>query len=298
MSSKWLSTSILWLKDHIRAISILIFTLICYIIFEAFQQQFYAENFNNGQANTSSIWEFLAGGLIRWSIWVLLAALMTFSLRKLAAFNHRHFLHFTALTGLYVLAGVLLATILFLIRRGGPWNGFLEVYEFYFFHKAPILFLFFISVLVFRSWLLQKATLALHVEELGALRYSNTELFNRIAKSGESVDERSLILHVKTGNNSRIIKVEEIYWIEADDYCAKIHLRDATHTIRHSLSKLEKRLPSHFSRVHRGAIVNLKFASSFSWLEPLSVSLKNDQVIKMANSRTKDVKQVLGQLGI
>jgi two-component system LytT family response regulator len=55
-----------------------------------------------------------------------------------------------------------------------------------------------------------------------------------------------------------VIEVDEIDWIEADDYYAVIHVLQASHFIRESLASLEQRLDSsRFIRAHRSAIVNL-----------------------------------------
>ncbi len=55
-----------------------------------------------------------------------------------------------------------------------------------------------------------------------------------------------------------LIDADEIDWIEADDYYARLHAGGKHHRIRESLTALESRLdPAHFVRVHRSAIVRL-----------------------------------------
>jgi two-component system, LytTR family, response regulator len=52
--------------------------------------------------------------------------------------------------------------------------------------------------------------------------------------------------------------VEEIDWIEAADYFAKLHAGGKVHLVSETLARLEHRLDPHtFMRVHRSAIVNL-----------------------------------------
>jgi two-component system, LytTR family, response regulator len=52
--------------------------------------------------------------------------------------------------------------------------------------------------------------------------------------------------------------VEEIDWIEAADYFAKLHAGGRVHLVSETLTRLELRLdPRMFMRVHRSAIVNL-----------------------------------------
>lgn len=65
-------------------------------------------------------------------------------------------------------------------------------------------------------------------------------------------------LVVKTGGFTRLVRVNEIDWIEAADYCVRIHVGDQRHVLRVSMNHLEARLdPTRFVRTHRSAIVNL-----------------------------------------
>ena len=65
-------------------------------------------------------------------------------------------------------------------------------------------------------------------------------------------------LLVKSRTGDVLLKVPEIDWIAAADYCIEIHLHDAKFLHRESLVALEKKLdPSVFVRIHRSFIVNL-----------------------------------------
>jgi two-component system LytT family response regulator len=65
-------------------------------------------------------------------------------------------------------------------------------------------------------------------------------------------------LMVKNTGRTVFVRVEEVDWIEADDYYAKLHVGERTHLLRESMASLESRLdPLRFFRVHRSAIVNL-----------------------------------------
>ena len=55
-----------------------------------------------------------------------------------------------------------------------------------------------------------------------------------------------------------VIRLEEIEWIEADDYYARIHAHGRDYLLRESLASLEERLAgTRLVRVHRGAMVHL-----------------------------------------
>jgi len=75
------------------------------------------------------------------------------------------------------------------------------------------------------------------------------------AQEKERVKQRIV---VPTSNGELVIDVDEIDWIEADDYYAAIHARAGRHLIRESLTSLEQRLDrKQFLRTHRSAIVNV-----------------------------------------
>lgn len=85
-------------------------------------------------------------------------------------------------------------------------------------------------------------------------------------------------LVVKTGGRSFFLRADEIDWIEAADYCVKVHSGKAVHVLRESMNSLEKRLdPGRFFRVHRSAIVNL------DGVRELRPYFKGDQILVMKN---------------
>ncbi len=65
-------------------------------------------------------------------------------------------------------------------------------------------------------------------------------------------------LSIKRRGSHLLVPVDEVEWIESDDYCVRVHSEQGSHLLRASLNLLEERLdPTHFLRVHRGAIVRL-----------------------------------------
>jgi two-component system LytT family response regulator len=57
-----------------------------------------------------------------------------------------------------------------------------------------------------------------------------------------------------------LVEVVDIVWIEADDYCVRVHGADTTHVLRRSLKWFSERLdPERFVRVHRSALLNLAY---------------------------------------
>lgn len=65
-------------------------------------------------------------------------------------------------------------------------------------------------------------------------------------------------LMVRVGTRDIIIRVDDIDWVQAETYYARLHVRGRSYLYRERMHVLETRLnPRHFARVHRSAIVNL-----------------------------------------
>jgi two-component system LytT family response regulator len=65
-------------------------------------------------------------------------------------------------------------------------------------------------------------------------------------------------LLVRVANRSIVVAVNELEWIEADSYYARLHAGGRSYLLREPLQRLEQRLnPADFIRVHRSAIVNV-----------------------------------------
>ena len=67
-------------------------------------------------------------------------------------------------------------------------------------------------------------------------------------------------LLVPNGTRTMVVAVDTIDWIGADDYYAVLHVGPRVHLLRQTLTALAAELdPRRFVRVHRSAIVNLRF---------------------------------------
>jgi two-component system LytT family response regulator len=65
-----------------------------------------------------------------------------------------------------------------------------------------------------------------------------------------------IVVMVPTGE--LLVPLAEIDWIEAEDYCSRLHVGTKTYLIRESLTSLQRHLSTqHFARVHRSAIVRM-----------------------------------------
>ncbi len=103
---------------------------------------------------------------------------------------------------------------------------------------------------------------------------------------------------VKEVGRTVLVRVDEIDWIEAANYCAKLHTQRRVHIIRESLKALESQLnPTHFFRVSRSAIVNL---DRIQEIQPFArgsqmIILKDDTSVTMSRNRREALEELLGQ---
>jgi two-component system LytT family response regulator len=99
-----------------------------------------------------------------------------------------------------------------------------------------------------------------------------------------------------------VLDVNEIDWIEADDYYAAVHARGRRHLIRESLASLEQRLDaSQYVRAHRSAIVNIERvrqvrSASESAAETVLV-LRDGTRVPVSRRRREQVAVALRRLG-
>ncbi|HEY5021201.1 MAG TPA: LytTR family DNA-binding domain-containing protein, partial [Gemmatimonadaceae bacterium] len=101
---------------------------------------------------------------------------------------------------------------------------------------------------------------------------------------------------VKVNGKILFLDPDEIFWIQARDDLARIHLAEVAYDVREPLSRLEARLPSNrFLRVHRSTIVNtaqVREAQPFDQGDQLLI-LRNGKRITTGRSYRKAVQEFL-----
>lgn len=108
--------------------------------------------------------------------------------------------------------------------------------------------------------------------------------------------EFSLILPIRIGNKTVLLNTPEISHIIASGYYAEIYTRDKKYLIRDSLNNLIETLdPKNFFRVHRSAIVNLKFIDEIvhSDYSEIDVRMRDSKLIRISKSQKKDFLNLL-----
>lgn len=111
------------------------------------------------------------------------------------------------------------------------------------------------------------------------------EVMRRVTASLERATpvsmDRDRALTIREAGRTYVIPLREIDWIEAEDYCARIHAGDRHVLVRRSLQSFAEELAADgFARVHRSSIVNL---SRVREVQPLA---SGDQQLILAGGAT------------
>lgn len=105
-------------------------------------------------------------------------------------------------------------------------------------------------------------------------------------------------LVARLGDRSTVIAVDDLDWIEAQDYCAALHVGDAVHVLRQSLATLEAQLdPQRFLRIHRGALVNVARIRALHHGAELTVVLASGAELPVSRRRRDALEKLLGTSG-
>jgi two-component system, LytTR family, response regulator len=120
----------------------------------------------------------------------------------------------------------------------------------------------------------------------------NGRLADLLRDSLRNTGTRDRIL-VKTGEKMRLIKTEDIDWIEAAEKYVILHCGVAAHTLREGMAEMEKRLdPRRFLRVHRSRIVQIDGIREIQpWFHGQAVLLlKNGDKIEVSRNYRKKLE--------
>jgi two-component system LytT family response regulator len=116
--------------------------------------------------------------------------------------------------------------------------------------------------------------------------------------AGKTPEPRQLVM--RDGGRTIVVPFDEIVWIEAEDYCARLHLRTRTVLVRDSLRALADSLErGGFVRVHRSAIVSV---ACMRELVPLAsgdqrLTLEDGTILKVSRTHRATVVTALEQRG-
>lgn len=110
-------------------------------------------------------------------------------------------------------------------------------------------------------------------------------------------DEPLQRLTVHVGRRLRVVPIDEVQWIEADDKLVFAHTSEGRHRTDFTLDELEDRLPpDRFVRTHRSTIVNLDAVYEMVPSSPGTYRLRlgDGTKLRVARRRADAVKESLG----
>ncbi len=138
--------------------------------------------------------------------------------------------------------------------------------------------------------------------------FSDARLFDSVARAkqqlalraghGDPVRPLAKRIGVRTERGLRIVAVDTIDWVEADDYESLLHVREERLRIREPLASLEQRLDAtQFVRVHRSAIVNIaRVVEVQSYFHGRHILLlTGGSKVVLARGRRDEFERALGQ---
>lgn len=277
-------------KKHIAIITLV---FIIAILFEALQQIFYIKRFNLAQ--NIQFFDILKSQSYKWFIWVVLSSILIwYTKQKSSQKNNNYFLYGAVILGLVFLSVIIISIIQFSISNDTfSWILLFDEYvTFFTFQKAPIYTLGYIAIAIIMHFYFTNEDLQIKVEGLSELKKTNANLYKKLSKYN---DDNTRVLNIKIGNKRKIIPVTDIYWIEADDYCVKVHTnKNNSYTMRSSLKALNDKLSNNFLRVHRKAIVNMDVVKELNMSSTPKLVLNNNVEISISKSNLKLVKDFIG----
>ncbi|RKE90893.1 LytR/AlgR family response regulator transcription factor [Ichthyenterobacterium magnum] len=277
-----------------QSIIIIALVLTIAIIFETFQQLYYIKRFTI--ADDVTFFSILKNQSYRWIIWMLLSFPLIWYIKSMAT----KIVSLVRLSKLLlvifglVFINIIIISISQIYTSGDSFSLlslFLDYAPFFMYQKAPIYTLGYIAIAIISYLFFINEKLQIEVQELAELKLTNKKLYTQLSSN---INDEAKILNIKIGNKRKIIPVENICWIEADDYCVKVHTTtNETYTMRSSLKALDEKLSHHFLRVHRKAIVNMKLAKELNLASTPNLILKNNTQIQVSKSNLKTVKDFL-----
>ncbi|WP_435413284.1 LytR/AlgR family response regulator transcription factor [Psychroserpens mesophilus] len=277
-----------------RSILIIALIILIAITFETLQQMYYIKRFQIDE--NIAFFDILKAQAYRWIIWLLFSLVLVWYI-KAQTFKLKIAFNIFKLIGIIfclVFLNIFIISLSQMILSEYSFSLtelFTEFIPFFTYQKAPIYTLGYIAISLILYLYFDNEKLQIEVQKLSELKQTNTKLYNKLRTQ---VDEKSTVLNIKIGNKRKIIPVEQISWIEADDYCVKVHTTtNKTYTMRSSLKALEEKLNTNFLRVHRKAIVNMDLARELHLANTPNLILKNKTEIPVSKSNLRSVKDFL-----
>lgn len=263
------------------------------IVFDALQQRYYINTFSLTE-QPALLANLLKSHLVRWSIWAIVGIPFCWfiwrQLKMSSAFSFNFFLQGFVAAVLSVSFSIVIVSLQSIIEQSLVLNTeiFSEFYIFFSFQKGLTFFMGYITTAILLNNYFQSRKVKAQAVEIITLRKNSKELEENLLRKDEKEEP---YLSIKTGNKLVRISLGEIIWIQADDYCVRVHTSERSFTLRKSLKALETQLkPYRFIRVHRGALLNLHYVDQVNF-ESSTIRLQNESELPLSRSGIKTLKK-------
>ncbi len=285
-----------------RKISIGLTAFILFLIlFDAIQQKYYIESFNLlPEGEVLSFTNLLKQHFIRWSIWVIFSIPASLLIWKYLPKGQgppttRSLVMMSLITVLSITVSLSVASLQSIISQNIPLtiNLFSEFLVFLTFQKGLTFLMASITLALILYSQASEKTIESQFVEIKNLKRKSTDLEEAL-----NMNQSEPHLNIKIGHRFQPIPLNEIVWIQSDDYCVKIHTEDQAFTLRKSMKSLEAQLaPYGFIRVHRVALLNLNFLHQVNF-DSSTIRLVNTTELPLSRTGAKALKKKLEQSAI
>ena len=282
-----------------KRLSILSVTLILsLILFDALQQKYYLDTFNLAPEGIDiTLADLFKNHLIRWTIWAFYGSIYALLLKKLIRLkapdlSNRQLIGILTLILIFIALDVISISIMGIIKQEQPLTlpVLQEFLYFNAFQKGMTFFLAYATLTLLLYHLFSRQIIEEQIIEIRNLRRTSSQL-EQMVMSGK--EDREPHLTIKTGHRMKPLALREIIWIQADDYCVRVHTERRTFTLRKSLKSLEADLaPYRFVRVHRGALLNLDFLDQVH-VKASRIKLTDQSELPLSKAGLKTIKQAM-----
>ncbi|WP_462248214.1 LytR/AlgR family response regulator transcription factor [Ekhidna sp.] len=269
------------------------------ILFDAFQQKYYLESFNLlPEGEVLSLAYLLKQHSIRWIIWALISVPSSFLIWKELIRNKRalpsqSIFRISTVIVLTILISITAVSIQSIFHQGLniESNTLYEFFVFFIFQKGLTFLMASITVALILYNQSSEQTIESQFVEIKNLERKSTDLEEALNMSSKSEPH----LNIKIGHRFQPIPLNEIVWIQSDDYCVKVHTEDKAFSFRKSMKSLEEQLSRYgFIRVHRAALLNLNFLHQVNF-DSSTIELSNTTQLPLSKTGAKALKQKLEQ---
>ena len=261
------------------------------LFFEAAQQFYFVRRYE--LVTDPDFWMMFRSQCRRWFIWVLLVPVLVPVIKMvtgLSKTNKKSVWIIPLAVVICCLVSVSLVAFVEILRGEGEFSWGLytsEYLTFFVYQKGPLYLLGYAAAAFVFYFKMETVKLKVDVLQLADVRDTNLALTQRLQ---ELLPSESQVLAVRIGKRQKLIPLSEVVWIQADDYCAKLHTADGkTYSMRITLKALERKCGPRFARIHRSALVNVSEIVEIIHAPVPMVKMSNGHQAPLAKRRIQEL---------